>query len=223
MLSFEKFLESDQLTEKRGRKSADPFHDKNVKFIKRYYDKDIDASNYTNYIKKTRSTFLKAIEQHDKELLKKLNDDSLDSLKKLIDDYQIPMPKPLRKSEWKKAEAAIADGINKLFEMNFFTYIDKNGNEHTIGSDRFNAECIGGSKDSDIRVSNIDKGKQVFIESKLDFATSEYFKFGLEVKNGQLKYDHSFHLRNLDAESREKMDMFFAKDLDISRFLNEVI
>ena len=159
MLSFEEFLELEQLNEKRGRKSADPFHDKNVEFIKKYYDKDIDASNYTNYIKKTRSTFLKAIEQHDKELLKKLNDDSLDSLKKLIDDYQIPMPKPLRKSEWKKAEVAIADGINKLFEMNFFTYIDKNGNEHTIGSDRFNAKCVGGSKDSDIRVSNIDKGK----------------------------------------------------------------
>lgn len=63
----------------------------------------------------------------------------------------------------------------------------------------------------------------MYIESKLDFATSEYFKFGLVVQNGKLKYDHSYHLRNLSYEDKEKMDMLFSKDLDISGFLNDIV
>ena len=95
------FLIKDIIHEKRGRVSKDPNHANNIEFIKKYYGKEIGQSNYSNYISKTRRDFLRAIEQHDKELLKKLEDDSLESLKKLIDDYKIPMPKPLRKNEWK--------------------------------------------------------------------------------------------------------------------------
>ena len=92
-----------------------------------------------------------------------------------------------------------------------------------MNDEKFVAKVIGGNENSDICVSNIMKNKHVFIECKLDFASSEYFKFTLKVQNGKLKYDHHFHLRNLNPEDREKMDLLFSKDLDISGFLNEVV
>lgn len=76
--------------------------------------------------------------------MKKLEDDSLDSLKKLIDDYNVPIAKPMRKSEWKQAEKDIANGLNALFKSNFFVYIGKDGQEHAVDSRRFVAKTAGG-------------------------------------------------------------------------------
>ena len=211
------------VNEKQGRVSKDPNHSKNVAFIKSYYNSNISPSNYSNYIKKAREQFLRAIELHDKELLKKLQDDSLESLKKLIDDYNIPMPKPARKRDWDVAEKDITNGINVLFKNNFFTFIGKNEQHHEITDENFIAKQAGGSVDSDIQISNIKKNKHVFIECKLGYESAEYFKFNIQVKNKKLHYDHSFHLRNLQPDDKEKMDLFFSKDLDISGFLNEVM
>lgn len=220
MVDFAEYL---ALNEKKGRTSKDPFHSKNVDFINQYYGREIPKANRTNCINSLRRKFLRTIEQHDKELLKKLQDDSLDSLQKLIDDYGIQMAKPLRKQDWRQAEKDIVDGINELFKRQVFVYIGKDGKERTIGSNRFAAKQVGGSRDSDISIANIEKNLTVFVESKLDFQTAEYFKFRVLVQNGKLKYDHSFHLRNLDQEEKDKMDLFFSRDLDLSGFLNEIV
>ena len=85
------------------------------------------------------------------------------------------------------------------------------------------AKQVGGSKDSDICIANLKTKKEVYVESKLDFGTSEYLKFAIQVKGGKLVYDHSFHLRNLDKEDKDRIDLLFSQDLDISGFLNDVI
>lgn len=157
MLSFCEYLKLDELNEKKGRTSKDHFHDKNVDFIQQYYGRDIPQSSRTNYIYITRQKFLKATEQHDKELLKKLEDDSLESLKKLIDEYNIPMAKPLRKYDWRQAEKDIVSGINELLKRKLFVYIGKDGKEKPVSDDRFAAKQVGGSKDSDISITNIAK------------------------------------------------------------------
>ena len=41
MLSFGEYIKLDELNEKKGRTSKDPFHDKNVDFIQQYYGRDI--------------------------------------------------------------------------------------------------------------------------------------------------------------------------------------
>lgn len=211
----------DALTEKQGRVSTDKNHDSNVVFIQQYYGKEIPTSNRTNVINFTRKKFQAAIEKHDKELWKKLQNDSLDALKKVIDNLGLQLPK--RRLDWKKAEEDIANGINQLLSSNFFSYVAKDGTIKKVDDVRFECKTIGGSKDSDVAIINKETKKKVFIECKLNLSTAEYFKFNIKVKNGKLNYDHSFHLRNLSNEEKSEMNDLFMNKINISGFLNEIV
>ena len=208
--------------EKQGRVSKDPNHSKNVDFILKHYGKNIDASNRSNVIKNTREKFMKAIEQHDKELLKDLEDDSLEYLQKFIDKHGVRVASK-RKSEWRDIEKDVALGMQKLIDDGVFVYIDKKGVEHPVSADRFECRVAGGASLSDVRITNLKKKLDVYVECKKDFMTSEFLKFGLNVQDGRLKYDHAFHLRALDADEKAKINELFEKDIDLSGFLNSIV
>ena len=179
MSSFLDFYEQELVNEKRGRVSKDPNHDKNIEFIKSYYpDRTISKTNYTNYINGTRERFRKAIEAHDAQLLKDLQDDSLETLHQIIVTNNISLQKkkkvkPLgqaksgtgRNLNWSKAEKDIVAGFSKLLQDNFFSYKDKNGNVHKVDDTRYEVKQAGGGRQSDIKISRADN--ENFIGKKL--------------------------------------------------------
>ena len=158
MSSFLDFYEQELVDEKRGRVSKDPNHDKNIEFIKSYYsDRTISKTNYTNYINGTRQRFRKAIEAHDAQLLKDLQDDSLETLHQIIVTNNISLQKkkkvkPLgqaksgtgRNLNWSKVEKDIVAGFSKLLQDNFFFYKDENGNVHKVDDTRYEVNNIKG-------------------------------------------------------------------------------
>ena len=113
--------------------------------------------------------------------------------------------------------------MQKLIDDGVFVYIDKKGIEHPVSADRFECKVAGGASLSDVRITNLRKKLDVYVECKKDFMTSEFLKFGLNVQDGRLKYDHAFHLRALDADEKAKIDELFEKDIDLSGFLNSIV
>lgn len=238
MSSFLDFYEQELVNEKRGRVSKDPNHDKNIEFIKSYYpDRTISKTNYTNYINGTRERFRKAIEAHDAQLLKDLQDDSLETLHQIIVTNNISLQKkkkvqPLgqaksgtgRNLNWRKAEKDIVAGFSKLLQDNFFSYKDKNGNVHKVDDTGYEVKQAGGGRQSDIKISRADNEKvAVFIESKLNFLAAEYFKFGLKVVDGKIKYDHHYFIEGSEKEEKDRVDKLFKDTINLEGFLNEVM
>lgn len=57
-----------------------------------------------------------------------------------------------------------------------------------VGDPSFKAEVAGGGLESDVRVSHGDR--KFYVECKLDYETSRYFKYNLELVDGKLMYNH---------------------------------
>jgi len=143
----------------------------------------------------------------------------LDELKALLDKHHLQVAEPERKQDWKKHEQDVCEGINTLLADGFYTI-----NGKPIDSSKFKAEVIGGAVESDINVANSD-GKDFFVECKLDFATSRYFKYQVTADTNHIYYDHKKYLQGYggDKVAIARVDDLFNKKVNISKFLTELL
>lgn len=136
---------------------------------------------------------------------RKLIDDQLKSLRelqKIVDTYDVEVPTG-RVRNWAKKEQDIADGVNDFVRSGAITVYSPDGKKSFRMTDnRFIvAETAGGGLDSDVRMTLVKTGKKFYVESKLNFETAEYFKFGLSIDGDRIRYDHSRFLQGLDPET----------------------
>lgn len=71
--------------------------------------------------------------------------------------------------------------MNEFIRSGIIRVVNPDGSlKRVLTDNRFmEAKTVGGGLSSDVKVTWLKLGKGFFIESKLNFETSEYFKFGL--------------------------------------------
>ena len=210
-----------KVEEASGRKSLDKNRKSNADFIKANFNFN-DPSNMSNKIKQVKNLYINQIRKAGKDI-EDIENKSLAELKDFIDVNQIEF-KQERKTDWKKHEADVVDGINVLFENGVFFKNKADNKEETFRDiNGFKAELVGGAIQSDVKVSS-PNGNFFFVECKLNFDAAEYFKYKLKIVNKSIWYDHSKYINGLvDQEQVAKINQLFEKDVNINAFLNSLV
>lgn len=105
-----------------------------------------------------------------------------------------------------------------------FYLITREGGEQKkplVKDPSFKVEVAGGGLESDIRVSH--GNKKFYVECKLDFESSRYFKYNLELVNGNLVYNHHRYLQGRSPEERKQIDRLFRRGINLNEILNEIL
>lgn len=86
-------------------------------------------------------------------------------------------------------------------------------------------QVVGGGLKSDVKVTNTSNKKWFFIECKLDFKTSRYFKYGVKIRNGKPTYDYTRYISSAkkNDEDVKEVDELFSKCIDMDRFMKDVM
>lgn len=123
-----------------------------------------------------------------------------------------------RKRDWDKFEKDVAAGIRALFQNGFYVVNGKKLLDKY--NKQFNAEQVGGAKQSDVIVTH--NKQSFFVECKLAYESAQYFKFGVQIKNGKFIYDSKFFMQGdmTDDEKHEVSELF--KRIDLSKLLNDI-
>jgi len=146
---------------------------------------------------------------------------SLKELKDFIDTNKIELPN--RMLMWKVHEKDVAAGINNLFKSGFFKIKTDKMTVELKNNKHYSAEIVGGSNQSDVKVSNTKSNENFFIECKLNLQTSEYFKFGLSMNGDKIIYNHKDFITKKDnKEQIDKINQLFKK-IDLSNFLTDLV
>lgn len=90
-----------------------------------------------------------------------------------------------------------------------------------VGDPSFKAEVAGGGLESDVRVSHGDR--KFYVECKLDYETSRYFKYNLELVDGKLMYNHQRYLQGKTPEERKKINHLFKHGIRLNEILDEIL
>ena len=153
-------------------------------------------------------------------------------LKDLASRLNAAKPKPQRSlsalngvaKNWQKLEDDVRSGIQNLFDSGFFLITNKQAGktrEPLQGDQSFKAENAGGGLESDIRVSH---GKKIFyVECKLDYESSGYFKYSLQLVGGKLHYDHKRYLQGKDPAERKRIDHLFKYKIRLDDLFDEIL
>lgn len=212
----QKYVDDPYVNSKRGAKlKHQSTYQDDLDFLK----SENPESTNKDIIKK-RNEFIKRLSDGDKKRID-IETASLKELSDYISTNNVPLKKK-RSEEWKQHEKDIVSGIQRLFDNGFFIKKSKNIKQ-PIQNKKFKAKQIGGSKYSDILVTN---GKDDFyVEAKLNYNTASYFKFALNVVDYKIKYDHKFHISGEAKEDPEQfkfIDNLFKK-IDLSTYLNTLL
>lgn len=176
------------------------------------------------YIANERKRLLNAFKDNPDFNIDELKTKSLQELSNLISKYNLQTN--TRKTNWKVHETAVCDGINTLFQKKFFKLVHKKDNKITdINPEDFKSEPKGGSSFSDIVVKRLSKQNlDFFVECKLDFDTSEYFKYGVTIDKTNIKYNHKKYIEGIkDKEQIKFINELFDTHINISSFLNKLV
>ena len=125
--------------------------------------------------------------------------------------------------QWQKFERDVAAGIQNLLDSGFFLLTREGGEARKplVGDPSFKAEVAGGGLESDVRVSHGDR--KFYVECKLDYETSRYFKYNLELVDGKLMYNHQRYLQGKTPEERKKIDHLFKHGIRLNEILDEIL
>ena len=130
---------------------------------------------------------------------------------------------PGQGKQWQKFERDVATGIQNLLDSGFFLLTREGGEARKplVGDPSFKAEVAGGGLESDVRVSHGDR--KFYVECKLDYETSRYFKYNLELVDGKLMYNHQRYLQGKTPEERKKIDHLFKHGIRLNEILDEIL
>lgn len=168
-------------------------------------------------IKYTREKLIKAIDASDKKLVD-IEKKSLEELNDFIKNNEISIK--ARAAKWRLHEKDIAKGISNLFKIEFFKIKKGKKTQEVKDIKLYNAEVVGGSNQSDVKVSHNDKS--FFVECKLNLQTSEYFKFGLTIDGDSIKYNHQDFIDGDKSDEQIQTINDIFKKIDLSKFLTDL-
>jgi hypothetical protein len=161
-----------------------------------------DSDTYT--FRRVNSSKIEKISDKEYKLNGKLDEIKLRQ-RLLIKDYVVYSEEDRKSKQseknWKLKEKKIRENLSKLLgDRNGKSLVVVDSNESPAQTPEITVESVGGGQWSDIKVVNKDSKKSFFIESKLNYESSEYFKFKLQLKNGKIY--HSADKRYKDRASR---------------------
>lgn len=144
---------------------------------------------------------------------------SLDELKDLLDQNNVELKKQYE-HKWKIHEADVVAGVAQFLDSGL---VVRNGVPLSKGY--CDVRVVGGGLQSDVKVTNLHNKKKFFIECKLDFESSRYFKYGVEIKNGNPVYTHQRYIDSAkkNDEDVQKVDDLFTKCINMSGFMKDVM
>lgn len=191
-------------------------------------DREYVVANYpktnklqiTTQIKKLRQKYVDALTAAGKQL----SDEtlySLQDLKKMADDAGIDFKSQSREKRWQLHEKNVVLGTQRFLDSGKIIV-----NSQPIKPGLCVVSVIGGGLQSDVKVVNTANNKSFFIECKLDFESSRYFKYSLSIENGKLKYDHKRYIDSAnkhDKDSVEELDELFSKRINITSFIDDLL
>lgn len=124
---------------------------------------------------------------------------------------------------WQKFEKDVAAGIQNLLASGFYKIVSREDRDPVLLVDNptFKAEIAGGALNSDIRVSH--NHKKFYVECKLNYEDSSYFKYNLELENGKFHYDHKKYLQGKVGAERKQIDRLFKYKLNLDQMLDEIL
>ena len=187
-----------------------------IDHLKREYQYD-DKKARDNY-KKIRDRYINQLNDIGLKL-KYSAEKSLDDLKKELNRHGIELEKK-RKEAWKVHEDNVVKGVSQFLDSGMIHI-----NDVPLDKGYCKVQKVGGGLQSDVKVTNTHNNHNFFIECKLDFVSSQYFKYGVEIKNGSIIYDHKRYIDSAkkNNEDVKKIDELFTKCINMDAFMKSLM
>lgn len=211
MKSFKKFVEA----RTKGAISKKYSIDDRQYVVDKYHT---HPNQITTKIRDQRKNIINALNDAGEQLF----DDtmySLSQLEQMAADKGIDFKKDDLEKKWKIFEKDVVKGIQEFLDSQIIHI-----NDQPLAKSVCITKSIGGGLQSDVQVVNTSNNKQFFIECKLDFENARYFKYGIQIDNGKLKYDHKRYIdgkKNSDEIS--KIDELFTKYINLNAFMDDIL